>query len=56
MQAPNLRFFSFVSKFVDAVTTSALDDTFNRAVAMRRMARQARRETLAIAAPAARAA
>jgi hypothetical protein len=45
-----------VSKFVDAVTTSALDDTFSRAVAMRRMARQAKRETLAIAAPAARAA
>jgi hypothetical protein len=38
------------------VTTSALDDAFNRAVAMRRMAARAKRESLAIAAPAARAA
>lgn len=43
MHAPNLRYFAFVSQFVDAVTTSALDETFERACAAKRLHLQARR-------------
>jgi len=43
MHAANLRYFAFVSKFVDAVTTSALDETLSRAVATRRLQNEARR-------------
>lgn len=44
MHATTSRYFAFVSKFVDAVTTSALDEALTRAVEMRRAQRQAERE------------
>lgn len=56
MHAPNLRYFAFVSKFVDAVTNSALDQAFEQALAARRMARAARREPLVTLPAVARAA
>jgi hypothetical protein len=43
MYATNLRYYAFVSQFVDAVTTSALADSFERARAMKRLHLQARR-------------
>lgn len=43
MTAPNTRYYAFVSKFVGAVTTSALGDEFDRARTMKRLHLQARR-------------
>lgn len=47
MHATTIRYFAFVSKFVDAVTTSALDDEFSRAVTLKRLERQSRRRAAA---------
>ena len=43
MYATNLRYYAFVSQFVDAVTTSALGEAFERARAVKRLHLQARR-------------
>ena len=46
MHAPTPRYFAFVSQFVNAVTTCALDEAFQRARAARRLNLQTSRATV----------